>query len=346
MQTPTHIQQVQATQPHRVEVIEKALPDLQAHQVLVKSLYSGISHATELAVIQQTTPTFHKNWDKGLRCFTSNTSSKQYPAALGYESVGEVIAMGSQIRDLQLGDHIWLDAPHQTLHLFEPDKTPFIKLQQESDTYKALFLALTRVALAGVHDAHPQLGESVFVSGLGTVGLITVQLLLLAGVSSVYATDPIAERRAKAEQYGATTFSSGEDIAAHIKALSQGVDAAIERSGSSQALHDAIKVCKIGARVVTVATYRNSASQLFLGEEWHRNRITLISSMSVNHCPHRDTPLWNLDRLNTTALHLLRCEKIIVEDLITHRFSFQDADKAYQLIQQQPETTLKVILEY
>lgn len=332
----------------KLEYIGIDLVEISRTQVLVEGVLSGISHGTELAVINQTTPTFHKHWIDELRCFSAGEPSKKYPASVGYEYVGKVTKVGKDVKNLVVGDFIWTDAPHQTINILEIGKTPYMKLSGPSDVKKAAFLALTRVALAAVHDAQPKIGDTFFVSGLGTIGLIVIQLLKSAGVNEIYGSDPFELRRNQAEKFGAIVVDPAKEDAGVFTKMKNaiGVDAAIECSGSSKALHDAVKACGIGGRVVTVATYRDGASQFFMGEEWHRNRITMVSSMSVNGCPHRNHPLWDINRLNQTALKMLQNNSIEVESMITQEFSFNKASEAYKLIQTNPEKTLKVVLSY
>ena len=83
-----------------------------------------------------------------------------------------------------------------------------------------------------------------------------------------------------------------------------------------------------------------------LGAEWHHNRVTLLSSMGVWGCPHRDHPTWNRDRIHRTALELLATGKLKTDELITHRIPFEQAAEAYQLIESHPEEAIKVILTY
>jgi threonine dehydrogenase-like Zn-dependent dehydrogenase len=164
----------------------------------------------------------------------------------------------------------------------------------------------------------------------------------------IFASDPHKLRREKAIQLGAVVVNPvATDPGVFTKRLEKrGVDFAIECSGVSKALHTAIKACGIGGRVVTIATYRSGSDELYLGEEWHRNRITLVSSMSVNGCPHRASPLWDISRLNITAWNLLKEGDVEVESLITHEFDIKDAQKAYELIDKKSEETLKVIFKY
>lgn len=125
-----------------------------------------------------------------------------------------------------------------------------------------------------------------------------------------------------------------------------GADAAIEASGSYTGLHEAIRCLRVGGRVATVASYHGDQLGLRLGEEYHRNRITLISSMTINGCDQRSHPLWTLDRLNATARQLIVDRVVRTEGLITHRIPFERAAEAYTLITDTPQATIKVVLTY
>src|SRR5206468_12271168 len=76
------------------------------------------------------------------------------------------------------------------------------------------------------------------------------------------------------------------------------------RSGSYQGLHEAIRCLRVAGRVATVASYHgDDQTGLRLGEEYHRNRITIYSSMTINGCPHRNHPLWTLEDRKSTRLN-------------------------------------------
>jgi threonine dehydrogenase-like Zn-dependent dehydrogenase len=214
---------------------------------------------------------------------------------------------------------------------------------------EGIFTMLAKVALGAVHDAKIKIGDNVAIFGLGTIGLMVAQLAKLSGAEKVYAVDLITKRLKKAEEYDVQILNANEnDVALKIKenSLGKGVDVAIETSGSYRGVHEAIRSCSIAGRVVTVGFYRGGASDLYLGEEWHHNRITLLSSMTSWNCPHRDFSLWNEDRLLSTVFKLFKDKKLLVEDLITHVIPFEDAQKAYELIDKNPQKTIKVALSY
>ena len=68
--------------------------------------------------------------------------------------------------------------------------------------------------------------------------------------------------------------------------------------------------------------------------------------MTVNGVPQRGHPAWTLDRLNATARRLVVDGLVHTDGLITHRIPFADAARAYALITNTPEDTIKVVLTY
>lgn len=244
---------------------------------------------------------------------------------------------------------MWLDRPHADGHLINAATVLAARMPAGVDPDHAVFFILARVALGAVHDAALSLGDTVVIVGLGTVGLLAAQQARLAG-ARVIGVDRYPRRLAMAGRLGIETVevAPGVDVAAEVRRITgpRGADAAIEASGSYPGLHEAIRCLCVGGRVATVASYHDNQHGLRLGEEYHRNRITLISSMTVNGCPARNHPAWDLDRLNATARDLITTGRIAVTELITHRIPFAQAVSAYALITESPEDTIKVVLTY
>lgn len=337
--------------PNSITIQKSDIPPLQSREILVKTIFSGISHGTEIAIINNEVPAYIKKWDPDMRLYTEGKPTKGYPTPLGYENAGEVIKVGSGVKpsEFNVGDYVWMPVPHQTFTVADVDGAPILKLSGKADAKKSIFTALTRVALEGVHDGRIKIGDRVAVFGLGTVGLLTLKMAQLQSQTQIIGIDLLPIRQKAAGECGALAINPTEcDVAVRIHELTdgQGVDVAIETSGTSKGLHEAIRSCRLGGRVVTVASYRGGAANLFLDEEWHRNRIEMVSSMSISGAVPRDYPLWNLERLNETALRIIEENRIEVESLITHEVPFMEAQKAYDIIQNSPNETIKVILTY
>lgn len=332
----------------RVEVIEERLPALGAGEVYVRTVLSGVSHGTEIAWLRGEAAALHRSWDADRRVYLDG-AGRDFPVAPGYETVAKVSAVGPDVTDVQVGDLVYLDRPHADGHIVASGVARAGMVPADVPPERAVFWPLARVALGGVHDAAIQVGETVVVTGLGTVGLLAVQLARRAGATKVIGVDQHPLRLQAGISLGAHVIDAAtSDVAADVRCITgpAGADAAIEASGSYRGLHEAIRSCTVGGRVATVASYHGEQPGLRLGEEYHRNRITLISSMTVNGCAHRQHPLWNLDRLNQSARDMVSSSALRVDGLITHRVPFSSAADAYALILDNPQDTIKVVLTY
>jgi 2-desacetyl-2-hydroxyethyl bacteriochlorophyllide A dehydrogenase len=286
--------------------------------------------------------------------FVEDTAGQAYPSKLGYEWVGTVTEVGSGVQRFKPGDLIHLPTPHRQTQRFVDEEQTALgdiwPLPAGLDPDTAIVLALAGVALQAIHDAHIKVGDRIAIFGLGTIGLLAVQLARLNGAAWIEAIDPIPARRQLATSFGADrTLDPGRsNVAYEIKTASshRGVDAAIELSGHYAALNDAIRSACMGGTVVAAGFYPGGGAPLQLGEEWHHNRLTMVSSMGVWGCPHRDHPAWNRGRIHETAVELLTGGQLRADGLITHRFPFDRADDAYRLIDQHPEDVIKVVLTY
>jgi 2-desacetyl-2-hydroxyethyl bacteriochlorophyllide A dehydrogenase len=329
-------------------------PALKPDEVRARAVLSGISHGTEINLYRGTSPFDRKRFARDLRLFLEGGDRASYPMGLGYEWVGRVVEVGSAVGGFAVGDLVHLPFSHRETHVFVAGQPTglgaVVPLPTGLAPEQAIVLALAGVALQAVHDAHIKLGDRVAVFGLGTIGLLAIQLARLDGAAWVDAIDPLAARRALAESLGADRTLDPEscDVGYEIKSTSaqHGADVAIEVSGYYAGLHEAIRSVRMAGTVVAAGYYQGEGTALRLGEEWHHNRVTMVSSMGVWDCPHRDHPAWNRGRVHEKALDLLADGRLQSEGFVTHRFPFARAREAYALIDQHPEQVIKVALTY
>jgi len=341
------------TAPRAVALAPYEDPPLQADQVHVEGILSGISHGTELALYRGASPFADKRFDLDLRLFEQDPEREPYPLRPGYEWVGRVSAVGVDVAGIAVGDVVHAALPHRETHsiaISDDGSSVWLAVPAELQPERATLLQSAAIALQAVHDARLDVGDRVAVFGLGTFGLLAVQLAGLSGAGWIAAVDPIAERRELARAFGADcTLDPGRsDAGKEIKlaASGSGVDVAIEFSGRYDALHEALRSVRLAGTVVAAGFYVGDAgSDLRLGEEFHHNRLTLVGSMSGWGAPHRE-PGWDRRRLRATALDLLAGGRLDVDALVTHRIPFERASEAYELIDRRPDETLRVVLTY
>ncbi len=103
------------------------------------------------------------------------------------------------------------------------------------------------VAIHCVDLGHLPFGGTASVIGCGPIGLLLIEVLKVAGASSVLAIEPLAHRREAAERLGADEVA---DPAAFDEGLRAGVDVAFEAAGNNQGVELAMASVRPGGRVV------------------------------------------------------------------------------------------------
>jgi len=329
-------------------------PPLGPRDVRLKSVLSGISHGTELNLYRGTSPFAQKHFDGEHRLFMPNEETGFRETGLGYELVSRVVEVGPEVHEVKVGDLVHTATRHQpttVVNLDAQGQIPLQVLPPHVTPEEAVFSALIGVALIAIHDAQIKVGDHVAIFGMGAIGLIAVQLARLNGALHITAVDPIPMRRQMALDLGADEAidPTAQDPAVVLKfreGAPRGVDVAIEASGHYAGLQGALRAAHMGGRVVTLGYYQGGASAVYLGEEWHHNRLTMVSSMGVWGCPSRYYPMWDRPRVTRTVFTLLEKDLVKVEHLITQRFPYRQAPEAYRFIDEHPEKTIKVVLEY
>ena len=344
--------------PRELRLAEQPSRTLQPGEVRLRSRLSGISHGTELSLYRGTSAFTDKVFDRGMRAFVAPPagSTSAYPVTLGYEMVSEVVELGPGVNELRVGDLVHTGTPHQEETVLDVASSlhatyPLVVLPTTERIERALFISLAAVALQAVHDAEIKLGDTVSVHGLGAIGLLTVQMCRLEGIQNVVGVDPDGGRRHLAAGFGATHVldpAAERPVGLAIRDLNDGngVDVAIDVSGSDRGLQGALAAAGLGANVVAAGFYQGGAGNLRLGEEFHHNRLSIIASMGAWGAPDRHAPLWNRRRVMATATRLLFTDHVSIKGLLNRTFPFDRATDAYKWLDGDPQGAVKVALDY
>ena len=335
--------------PRDVALVDFEVRPPGADEVLVRTLYSGISAGTELTQFRGTNPHASKAWDGERRLFVDGGRRRdEYPLeGFAYEQVGEVLQTGAGVTDVAPGDLVWGVWGHRSAAVLPGEHVAPRRLR-DVPPLAGVVPRIGAVALNAVLDADLHVGEVVAVFGQGVAGLIATQLAALNG-ATVFAVDPIPRRLELARSLGAAHVldARGQRVAEAIKELTdgRGADASIELSGVYSALDEAIRATAYASRVVLAGFAQGEATALRLGEEFHHNRIELVSSQISSVAPrlaHRWSPL----RLERTIADLCAQGRLQLEPLVTHVVPVEEAADAYRLLDQRPHEAVQVVLDF
>lgn len=259
------------------------------------------------------------------------------PISLGYCNVGVVrdgdgLAAGTRVASN--GSHAELVRVAKNLTAVIPDAV--------SDA-SASFTVLGAIALQGIRLLQPSLGETMVVMGLGLIGQLAVQILRANGCR-VIGLDLDPARVAMAKQWGAEDWDGSTEVDGVLIAAA---------TSSSEPVSQAAKMCRKRGRIVLVGVTGLELSR----DDFYKKELTF--QVSCSYGPGRYDPVyedrgvdypkpyvrWTAQRNFEAVLQLMAEGKLITEPLITHRFPFDRALEAYEMITS-GTPHLGVLLEY
>jgi predicted dehydrogenase len=347
-------------------------PAISDNEVLVKTRYSLISTGTELSGISMSKESLltramkqPHNVKKALKMASEKGFVQTYKVIkgmldfgtpMGYSLAGEVVEVGKNIRDIKKGDLVACSGAGVANHaqFVAVPRLLVSRIPDGLESKQAASVTLGAIAMQGVRQANPKLGEFVAVIGLGLIGQLTVQILKAAG-TRILGIDPDPKRCELAKKLGANFTLTSTDTH-EIQKITEGfgVDAAIITAStpSHEPLQKAMEITRRKGTVVVVG-----AVGLHLERSpWYEKEIDL--KISCSYGPGRydptyeeemlDYPLpfvrWTENRNMEEYLKLLAEGKVDFMALAPQEFPLQEAVKAYEQLKE--ERPLAILLSY
>lgn len=354
------------------DIIEAPAPSVTRGTVLIDTKVTLISAGTERSLVdfgkasmldkarqqpEKVKMVLEKVKTDGLMTTVDAVKSKlAQPLPLGYCNVGEVNCAGADAADFKEGDRVVSNGPHADV--VRVAKNLCAKIPDNVTDEEAVFTVVASIGLQGIRLVAPTLGEAVVVTGVGLIGLLTVQLLKAQGCR-VLAIDFDDSKLKMAKQFGAEICNpgKGEDPVAAGMAFSRGngVDAVIITAStkSSDPVTQAARMSRKRGRIVLVGV---TGLELNRADFYEKE---LSFQVSCSYGPGRydpsyedggqDYPLgfvrWTEQRNFEAILDMMSCGQLDVKPLISHRFEFEKAADAYQVLSND-RTALGILLQY
>ena len=307
----------------RIGLANVDLSEPAGDEVLVRTLWSGISPGTEMLA-------YRGELDRSLPLderIGALSGTFDYPFRYGYSCVGRIERSGAH--GLEEGRLVFAFHPHQDRFVARADDVVPV---DDVDPRVATLFPLVETALQVALDAGSILEEVVLVVGLGPVGILTALMLQRAG-ADVIGSDPLGWRRATAASVGleAVTPEAIPDALSRGRSGRGGgrVSLIVEASGRPEALHDALGLLDREGEALVVSWYGTKEVSLPLGADFHRRRLR-IRSTQVSTIPARLGARWNVHRRRAVTRDLL--DRLPVGVLATHAFPFLQAADAFAAV--------------
>jgi len=284
------------------------------------------------------------------------------PMVLGHEASGTVIEAGKNVSHLKIGDRVCMEpgipdlrsrAVMEGMYNLDPAvrfwATPPIhgclretvvhpamftfKLPENVSYAEGAMVEPLSVGLQAVKKANVKPGDVALVSGCGTIGLVTGLAAIAAGCSKIIITDMIEPKLEQAARFGMVPVNiKKQDLQSVVDKATGGwgVDVIFEASGSEAAIAGIFQPLCPGGRVV------------FIGMPVNPVAMDIVAAQAKE--AHIET-IFRYANLYPRALALLESGKINVKPLITDRFKFADAVKAFEYAANPQPRTVKIVIE-
>jgi threonine dehydrogenase-like Zn-dependent dehydrogenase len=357
-------------------VLDVDEPTPRPGEVIVSTAFSAVSTGTETHIVRATAATDSpvddqypgprpygpKIHDRRVR-WTSPAPRDQRPgyASLGYSLAGTVIEVGGDVADLAPGDRVACSGSQCAVHAerVAVPRSLTVRVPPEVSLDKAAFVTLGAIAMHALRRAACQFGETVVVYGLGTLGLLVVQIARAAGMY-VFGLDLAPDRLQLARTLGAHWVLNPQAADPVAEVLERtdgfGADAVILAiaTESSEPINIAFDLCRQRASVVGLGAF---------GMHIQRERMfapDVSLHPAIAYGPGRYDPVyeegnvdypighvrWTENRNMAAFVRLLAEQKVDVGALAPDRVRLDDAPAAYERLMRSTDRPPTLLLTY
>jgi threonine dehydrogenase-like Zn-dependent dehydrogenase len=288
--------------PGHGEIRDVALPDPAQGEVVVRSLYSGVSRGTETLVFRGGVP------ESQHTAMRAPFQEGDFPAPVkyGYLNVGQVEEGPSEL----VGRTVFSLYPHQTRFVVPASAVTVVPDTVPAE--RAVLAGTVETAVNALWDAAPLVGDRIAVVGGGMVGCSVAALLARFPGVRVQLVDADPARAKVAEALG-VGFASPEDALG-------GCDLVVHASATEQGLARSLDLLTAEGTVLELSWYGDRQVSLPLGEAFHSRRLVIRSSQVGTVSPARANRTY-ADRL-ALALDLLADPTL--DALVTGESAFEE----------------------
>jgi predicted dehydrogenase/threonine dehydrogenase-like Zn-dependent dehydrogenase len=355
----------------KLRVFDVPTPEVDEWKVLVRTEASLVSAGTERAKVETARETLlgkarrrpdqvrqvvDKLRSDGVGATIDAVRSRlEAWSPLGYSATGTVERVGSHVRDVRPGDRVACggeEAAHAEV-LAVPGNL-CVPVPDGVDAAAAAFTTVGAIAMHGFRQGGTRLGERVAVVGLGLVGQLTARIAHAAGCK-VVGIDLEDWRVELAEAAGVLDVGRRRDqVSDGDLGQCDAVLVTAAAAGSNDPVSLATDLARERGRIVIVGDVRLDLDRRRLYAKELEVRVARSYGPGRYDVEYEqrglDYPVayvrWTERRNMAEFLELLADAHIVVDDLVTHRFAIDDADRAYDVLTEPAERAVGVLIEY
>jgi L-iditol 2-dehydrogenase len=333
---------------NKMEIRDVEVPAIKDNEVLVKLEYVGICGSDVHYLEHGSIGDFIVNGD----------------FILGHECAGEIVALGSKVTELELGDKVALE-PGCTCGQCEFCKTgkynlcpdveflatpPYhgclenyiafpanmcFKLPENITSKEGALVEPLAVGMHAAAQGNVKLGDSVVILGSGCIGLVTLLACKAYGATDITVVDVMPKRLEYAMKLGATRVINAkeEDVVAKLEEITKGkgTDVVIETAGSKITIKQTAYLVKRGGTIVLVGMAPEDIIDY--------NFAKILSKEATI------TSVFRYRNIYPKAINAIAKGIIDVSGIVTHEFNFEDTAEAFDFVINNKNDVVKAVIK-
>jgi 2-desacetyl-2-hydroxyethyl bacteriochlorophyllide A dehydrogenase len=325
------------TAPQKLEVVKEKMPSPGPGEILCRTVCSLISIGTEMICYKaEVEPgSVWADWIK-------------FPFEPGYSSVGEVVEMGKGVSSVSCGDLVCSTSAHRAWFVDRPETV--FPVPEGVTAEQASWFQLNIIVQNGIREAHPVLGETAVVIGLGPLGQLAVRLLGVAGMSHLLAVDPLISRCELAGGNGPTEVidKPAEQVIERVNELTdgRGADIVFDITGHPAVFRAAQHMLAKRGRLGLIGDVPFPSRQT-LTHDVVSNSISIVGAHGSTPPLHgNEFYRWGKHELTGFLFDLILSGRISLDNLITHRIVPAEAPAVYSEISAYRGSFMGVVIDW
>ena len=318
---------LQVTKPEgfgNIQLEEVPIPTINARQVRVAADTTLISRGSELFrryIMEEAVP----------------------PSIMGYSLTGVVEAVGAEVSDYQVGERVMVVAPHAQYVVAEPNATDgrIVRLSNDVSFEAGTFLPLATSAVAWSDSSGVKDGDTVVVLGQGLVGSLMMQVLRGYNPARIITVDALPLRCELSTQLGADVSINADetDPVQEVRRLTdgRGADLVIDCVGGYagvKSFEQAQDMTRQFGTIQLIALYQQAPLPLHSSKMMSKRLVAGILTAEPR------------SQIAGRALQKIGSGEIRASEMITHRFQYNEAKAAFDLLWNSPGDALGVLIKW
>ncbi|MHB9036198.1 MAG: zinc-dependent alcohol dehydrogenase [Armatimonadota bacterium] len=324
-------------EPEKVVIEDRQVPVPSENELLIRTTCTLISTGTELTILSGKYPE-GSYW----------ASYGKLPFLPGYDNVGEVVAVGSNVSADWIGKKVATYGTHAQYVTIDCDSARVI--HRDIPDEEAVFFSISDIVMNGVRRAGVVWGDSVAVYGLGLLGQFTVQICRLCGARPVIGID-VAKSRINCLPKDAGIVPVNptcEDVMSVVENATKGrmADVVFEVTGDPDLILNEFDILRRQGKFVILSSPRGKTLFDF-HDLCNAPSYNIIGVHAYSHppCATPDNP-WTRNRHSELFFDLLADGELAVKPLISHREHFSEAPRMYEMLLRDRSAAMGVVLDW